>query len=108
MPRATNRVPANSANVVDKLDGLCARIDSLLESHDKKGHVNVTHTQAGMGAWGGAAIAACFFSTLMVVALAIVVIPELHDDRAWLDQYRQQIAKMQAQIQNIQQQQEKH
>jgi hypothetical protein len=81
--------------LVGRIDGLIA----LLESQDNgRNHVTVTHTQAGMGTWGAAAVTACFFSALLVIAFAIVVIPELHDLKAWSDQYRGQINTLQNEI----------
>lgn len=86
-----------------KIDALVDRIDALLENQQAgRNDVRVTHTQTGMGAWGAAAVTACFFSTLIVIAFAIVVIPEIHDLRAWQTIFGRDISTMKQQMQQLQ------
>lgn len=87
-----------------KIDALVDRIDALLDyQQNGKNAITVTHTQTGLGAWGAAAVTACFFSTLIVIALAIVIIPEIHDLRAWQTIFGRDISAMKQQMQQIQQ-----
>lgn len=69
-------------------------IEVLKEQQKNFGNANtqtVVHQQAGMGAWSIAAVVACFFTFLGLILFAMVVIPELHDLKAWSDIYRSKI-----------------
>ena len=82
-----------------KVDALVDRIDALLDSQARgQNAITVTHTQAGMGPWGAVAVTACLFTTLMVIALAIVILPDIHDLKAWQGVYGRDLSAMKQQL----------
>jgi hypothetical protein len=81
--------------LIETLNRLSDRMDAMVEHQDSKNHIQVTHTQAGPTGLLAAAVTACFCTIAMLILLAIIVLPELHDLRAWSDQYRGQINKLQ-------------
>lgn len=77
--------------VAVRIDKLVDRMDAFLD-HQQGGNVQtVIHKSTGIGPWGAAAVTACFMTFLGMILLAIVVIPELHDLKAWSDIYRSKI-----------------
>lgn len=90
----------SDVELAQKVDSLVGRIDAMLERIDKgSGHVQrVTVETKGMGAWAAAAVTACFFTSLMLIGLAIVIIPEVHDLRAWETIFGRDLAAMKQQI----------
>lgn len=79
--------------LIDQVNALCARMDTLLAA-DRGQTQTVIHKTAGMGAWGAAAVTACMFTFLGLILLAVVVVPEVHDLRAWNDILRAKTAKL--------------
>ena len=56
----------------------------------------VYHQHSGMGAWGGAAVTACFCTIAMLIATLIVVVPQLHDLKAWEQIHQNHISALEA------------
>ena len=54
----------------------------------------VIHKTEGMGAWGSAAVTACFFTFLGLILFAIWVVPNINSLQAWSDIYRQRIQNL--------------
>ena len=81
-----------------QIGDLVGRLDSLIELQQARNSIVVTHTQAGMGVWGAVAVTACLFTTLMVISLAIVILPDIHDLKAWENVFGRDIAAMKQQI----------
>lgn len=77
--------------VAASLNKLADRMDLFLDHHQGGNVQTVIHKSAGIGAWGAAAVTACFMTFMGMILLAIVVIPELHDLKAWSDIYRSKI-----------------
>ncbi|HKS95553.1 MAG TPA: hypothetical protein VJV74_05400 [Terriglobia bacterium] len=90
--------------LAEKIDQLTARVGELvklLAEDQGRGHVQkVIHQTQGMGAWGAAAVTACFFTSLMLIGLSIVVIPDLHDLKAWESIFGRDLAAIKQQIQH--------
>ena len=57
----------------------------------------IVHRSEGMGAWGAAAVVACFLTYLTLIVFAIYIIPEVHDVKAWNEVLRGKVAKFEAQ-----------
>lgn len=77
--------------LVDQVNALLGRMDDVLRQ-DRSQTQTVIHRTAGMGPWGAAAVTACMFTFLGLILLAVVVVPEVHDLRAWNDIIRAKIA----------------
>lgn len=77
--------------LTDHVNLLVTRLDAVLQQDNKGTTQTVIHQHAGMQAWGVAAVVACFFTFLGLILFAMVVIPELHDLKAWSDIYRSKI-----------------
>lgn len=78
--------------LVSRIDGLIA----ILEAQDNKSHITVTHTQAGLSGWNVAAVCACFFTMFALIIALIVIVPDVHDLRAWRDIFSGKIARLEA------------
>lgn len=81
--------------LVDQVNLLLSRMDEVIR-HDHGNTQTVIHKTAGMGPWGAAAVTACMFTFLGLILLAVVMIPDLHDLRAWNDINRAKIARLEA------------
>jgi hypothetical protein len=81
--------------LVDQVNSLLGRMDEVLR-HDRGHTQTVVHKTAGMGPWGAAAVTACMFTFLGLILLAVVLVPEVHDLRAWNDINRGKVAKLEA------------
>lgn len=92
-----------------KIDALVDRIDALLD-HQQKGQnaITVTHTQAGMGHWGAAAVASCFATYLTLIIFAVWSIFQINNLTAWKDVYGRELAAMKQQMTTLQQQEKAH
>lgn len=74
-------------------------VQSVIE-HTKNGQsqqVHVIHENKGMGAWGAAAVTACFFTGIMLIALLVWLVPIVHDHDAYIHRHSDQISKLQEQ-----------
>jgi len=90
---------------IDMVNQLCAKVDVSMEEFRElvKARANgntqtVIHKTAGLGPWGAAAVTACFFTFLGLILLAIMILPDLHDLKAWSDIYRTRIQEISATI----------
>jgi hypothetical protein len=59
----------------------------------------VIHKTEGMGAVGILCACVCVFCALFIILGAVMIVPEIHDLRAWQDINRKDIARLQAQQQ---------
>lgn len=75
-----------------QIDNLVGRLDALIEQQAARNTITVTHTQAGMSAWGAAAITACFCTWFGL----ILIMFDLHDARAWLDVLKQRVTMLES------------
>lgn len=83
--------------LVDQVNSLLSKMDAVLENRGNNSQtVEVTHKTAGMGPWAAAAVTACFFTFLGLILLAILILPDLHDMKAWQDVMRQKITRLEA------------
>lgn len=83
--------------LVDQVNALCAAMEAAVEKRSNNSQtVEVTHKTAGMGPWAAAAVTACFFTFLGLILLAILILPDLHDMKAWQDVMRQKITRLEA------------
>lgn len=84
--------------LVDQVNTLCAKMDAAMEAkgNNTAGDVTVVHKTAGMGPWAAAAVTACFFTFLGLILLAMLILPDLHDLKAWSDIYRTRIQEISA------------
>lgn len=88
--------------VATAVERLVTRMDTYLDNQQTSAQTTtVIHRTAGVGPWAAAAITACFFTAIMLVGFAMIVLPELHDHKAWIDLYRGQISKNQAAIEQL-------
>jgi len=71
-------------------------LELVTELRQNRHGITVTHTQSGLSGWNIAAVTACFFTSLMLIALAIIIIPDIHDLRAWRDIHSAKIARLEA------------
>lgn len=80
--------------LVDQVNALVGKMDAVIE---RGGNTQtVIHKTAGLGPWAAAAVTACFFTFLGLILLAVALVPEIHDLRAWNDINRAKIAKLEA------------
>lgn len=79
---------------VKRLDATAAMfvevVQALKEQHGGNTQT-IVHHQAGMSVWGAVAVTSCIFTFLGLILFSLVVIPELHDLRAWSDIFRSKI-----------------
>jgi hypothetical protein len=75
----------------EEVRSLTAAVRDLVNRDTNTNTTTVIHKTAGMGHWGAAAVTACFLTFLGLILFAMVVIPELHDLKAWSDIYRSKI-----------------
>jgi hypothetical protein len=88
--------------LIGKLDGLTAVIEERVKQESSGGHTQtVIHKSEGMGAWGAAAVVACFFTVLMMIFGAVIFVPDIHDLRAWKDIHHNDIAALKADVKQI-------
>jgi len=83
--------------LVDQVNALCASMAAAMENRGNNTQT-VIHKTAGLGPWGAAAVTACFFTFLGLILLAIMILPDLHDLKAWSDIYRTRIQEISATI----------
>lgn len=81
--------------LVDQVNALCASMAAAMEARGNNTQT-VIHKTAGMGPWAAAAVTACFFTFLGLILLAVALVPEIHDLRAWNDINRAKIARLEA------------
>lgn len=77
--------------LIDRVNALTDTIDKLIRHESSTTTQTVIHKSSGVGPWAAAAICACFFTFLGLILFALVVIPEMHDLKAWSDIYRSKI-----------------
>jgi hypothetical protein len=75
---------------------------TLAESVQNGTHQTVIHKQEGMGAVGILCACVCVFCALFIILGAVMIVPEIHDLKAWQGQFGRELAAMKA----IQQQKE--
>lgn len=85
--------------LVDQINALTAVIEKQIiqESERKLGPVQevlITQRTEGMGAWGVAAVTACFFTVLCLILFAIWVVPAVHDLQAYSQQHSDRLGKL--------------
>lgn len=83
--------------LVDQVNTLCAKMDAAMEARGNNTQT-VIHKTAGMGPWAAAAVTACFFTFLGLILLAMLILPDIHDLKAWSDIYRTRIQEISATI----------
>ena len=82
--------------LVDQVNALVGKVDAVI---DRGGNTQtVIHKTAGMGPWAAAAVTACFFTFLGLILLAMLILPDIHDLKAWSDIYRTRIQEISATI----------
>lgn len=82
--------------LVDQVNALVGKMDAVIE---RGGNTQtVIHKTAGIGPWGAAAVTACFFTFLGLILLAMLILPDIHDLKAWSDIYRTRIQEITATI----------
>lgn len=82
--------------LVDQVNALVGKMDAVI---DRGGNTQtVIHKTAGLGPWGAAAVTACFFTFLGLILLAMLILPDIHDLKAWSDIYRTRIQEISATI----------
>lgn len=82
--------------LVDQVNALVGKMDAVI---DRGGNTQtVIHKTAGLGPWAAAAVTACFFTFLGLILLAMLILPDIHDLKAWSDIYRTRIQEISATI----------
>lgn len=79
---------------LQRTNDIVESLADVLQSTRTGNTQTVIHKTEGMGAWGAAAVTACFCTWFGLVLLMF----DLHDLRAWVDTYRAQIAQLQTQV----------
>lgn len=87
---------ADLAAHVKQLDASVATFIECISAFKEQGFGNshtqtVVHQHSGMSTWGAVAVTSCIFTFLGLILFSLVVIPELHDLKAWSDVYRSKI-----------------
>lgn len=84
------------------------RVDAMLDAvvdlttvvkeivHTQRNSNTQTIVHQGMGMWGIAAIVACFATWVMLIVMYLLIVPDIHDVKAWQDILRKDVAKLQA------------
>jgi hypothetical protein len=81
-----------------KVDALVDRIDALLDHQQSAGNnQTIIHRTEGMGAWGSAAVVACFLTYLSLIIFAVWSIFQINNLTAWKDVYGRELAAMKQQ-----------
>lgn len=83
--------------LVDQVNALVGKMDAVIETRGSNTQT-VIHKTAGLGPWGAAAVTACFFTFLGLILLAMLILPDIHDLKAWSDIYRTRIQEISATI----------
>lgn len=86
--------------LADRVDALTARLGDILDHLERLGtNSNVQRVivqQAGIAPLQIAAVCACFFTMFALIIALIVIVPDVHDLRAWRDIHSAKIAKLEA------------
>ena len=91
---AADRIESIAESIVEAIDKMEVFADVLTS---KGNTTTVIHKTEGMGAWGSAAVVACFLTYLSLIIFAIYIIPEVHNVKAWNEVLRGKVAKFEAQ-----------
>lgn len=80
--------------LVDQVNALLTKMDQVME----RGHQSQTviHKSEGMGAWGAAAVTACCFTFLGLILFAFIVLPDVHDLKAYQQNHEKRINKLES------------
>lgn len=65
----------------------------------------VIHRNEGMGAWGSAAVVACFLTYLSLIIFAVWSIFKINNLEAWKDVYGRDLAAMKQQVMTLKEKQ---
>lgn len=91
-------------DVADEVRRLTVQIRALvseLADHERdKNHIEVTHTQVGMGNWAAAAVTACFMTYLALILFGVWTIFQVNDLKAWSSVYGRDLAGMKNELQH--------
>lgn len=71
-------------------------VNKLLDHMGHSQNQTVYHVQKGMGSIGIVCAAICGLCVLFLILGSILIVPELHDAKAWLDILRRDVARLQA------------
>lgn len=82
--------------LIDQINRLTEGLDKAVNFEPHSHNYTVTHSSEGMGAWGTAAVTACFFTFLGLILFAVWVIPNVHDLMAWRDIHQNHISALEA------------
>jgi len=84
--------------LADRVDALTARLGEVLDHLERLGTNSNTQRvlvqQSGIGPWQIAAVASCFFTMFALIIALVVIVPDIHDLRAWRDIHSAKIARL--------------
>jgi len=92
---AADRIESIAESIVEAIDKMEVFADVLTS---KGNTTTVIHKTEGMGAWGSAAVVACFLTYLSLIIFAMWSIFQINNLTAWKDVYGRDLAAMKQQV----------
>lgn len=83
--------------LIDQVNDLTKAVQEVIKSGEGRQVQTVIHKTAGMQPLIAIAIVACLFTWVLMIVLAVIFVPDIHDLQAWHDIDRKDIARLQAQ-----------
>ena len=83
--------------LTDHVNQLVTKLDAVLQ-HEAKNSNTTTVTNVGVGPLLSAALATMFCTIIMLVAVLIWLVPEIHDLRAYATKHDSQISTMREKV----------
>ncbi len=79
--------------MTERLGEVLAHLESIGSNQNTQ---RVLVQQSGIGPWQIAAVASCFFTMFALIIALVVIVPDIHDLRAWRDIHSAKIARLEA------------
>jgi hypothetical protein len=84
--------------MVDQVAELAISVKGLIDKMPPAGQTQtVIHKQQGMGAWGAAAVTACFLTYLSLIIFALWSVFQINNLWAWKDIHAGKITRLESQ-----------
>lgn len=101
-PRSTaQRLESLGESIVEAVDKMEVFAEALTSKVSQT--QTIIHRNEGMGAWGSAAVVACFLTYLSLIIFAVWSIFQINNLTAWKDVYGRDLAAMKQQVTTLKQ-----
>lgn len=84
--------PTDDQILQEQIGRLAELVSKLVEGGGNSSVTTVIHKQAGPGGLLAAAVTACILTWAGLIVLAILLVPDIHDMRAWIAVHSAKIA----------------